>query len=226
MLGFAGTSFCPCYNTRTQLGWLVRPDTAGRRTSSSDKESLKKTATVVSTIVVACFATILGLIGWIGHNSYAPKIIDQLFGLSNYIQKIEDDRVQAALTQFRKRVDSGYSATFVFSKKADGGIGTGKIMFSAASGQTAKLTVHAYSIGAPGITVRILVDDLPWSEPREVPFTFVGLPITQALRSDIDPGGDSHFVRIVPTNPMDIAKLPSDAAVIADCIVIVSNEPQ
>lgn len=164
----------------------------------------KITITLIATIVVACFSVIVALIGFIGRNSFAPKIIDEIFGLSPYV-----------LTELTKRVDSGYSGTFIFAPNSRE---KNTQLFFAEKGQTVKLTINSNSIGSKKSKFKAYIDGELWGGIRELPFNLVHGDVTDELKFDREPGGNIHALRFVPD------QLEEDALVIIECLVLVYNK--
>ena len=169
--------------------------------ASEDKHS-KLTITLIAVVVFACFSVIGGAIGFIGRNSFAPKIIDQIFGLSTYV-----------LAEITERVDSGYSRTFIFALKS-----TDKncdLLFFAEKRQPVKVTINGTSRGSELSTFKVFVDNAPWEDTRELPFNIVHADITDKLKYDQPPGANIHFLRFIP------AQLGEHALIVLECLVLV-----
>jgi len=167
------------------------------------KQPTKSSITLIASIVVACFSAILVVLGLIGRNSFAPKIIDQIFGLSNFV-----------LTEITKKVDSGYSGTFILaptSKDRDA-----KLLFYAEKGQTVKTTIKANQLGSMHGKLKLFVDNNSWCE-RELPYQLVHGDITDKLKFD-EPGANLHVLRLVP------GQMEENALVILECLVLVYNK--
>jgi hypothetical protein len=164
----------------------------------------KKTITLISTIVVVCITAVGAVIGVIGRNSFTPKIIDQAFGISRYV-----------LSEISKQVDSGYSATFIFSQNSRP---NAQLQFFAEKGQTVKVTISGNALGSQPTVFKVLIDNVPWEGDRNFPFNLVHGDITDKLRWDIPPGGNVHALRFLP------GKLENDSVVVLDCLVVVYNK--
>lgn len=164
----------------------------------------KKTIALTASIVVACFSTIVIMIGFIGRNSFAPKMVDEVFGISKYV-----------LEEITKRVDSGYSGTFVFAPNLPNQ--NAQLLFYAEKGQTVKVTIKGNSLGSNPSKLKVFIDNAPWGDFRELPFHLVHGDITDKLRFD-DPGANIHVLRLVPN------QLGEDALIVLDCLVLVYNK--
>jgi len=172
---------------------------------ASEDKHLKLTITLIAVVVFACFSVIAGTIGFLGRNSFAPKILDQIFGLSAYV-----------LTEITERVDSGYSRTFIFTpnsmdKNCD-------LLFFAEKGQPVKVTINGTSRGSKLSTFKVFVDNAPWEHARELPFNIVHADITDKLKYDQPPGANIHILRFIP------AQLEEDALIVLECLVLVYNK--
>jgi hypothetical protein len=170
-----------------------------------DKTLTKSTITLIATIVVACFSAMVVVIGFIGRNSFAPKIVDEIFGLSTYV-----------LAEITKRVDSGYSGTFIFAPKSPDK--NAQLLFFAEKGQSVKVTINGNSLGSKRSKFRVFIDNTPWGDSRELPFNLVHGDVTDKLKFDVEPGGNIHVLRFVP-NPLE-----EDALILIECLVLVYNK--
>lgn len=164
-----------------------------------------KSTTTIATIVLACYLALIGVIGYFGRNSFAPKIVDGIFGLSTYV-----------LAEITKRVDSGYSRTFIIApnsmdKNFD-------LLFFAEKGQPVKVTINGTSRGSELSTFKVFVDNAPWEDTRELPFNMVHGDITDKLKYDQPPGGNIHVLRFIP------GQLEEDALIVLECLVLVYNK--
>lgn len=160
--------------------------------------------TVIATIVTACFSAFLAIIGFIGRDSFAPKIIDEIFGLSNYV-----------LAEIQKRVDSGYSSSFILTtKNRDQNT---QILFYAEEGQTVHVTWNASSLGPNPVKLKVLVDNSLWQE-SELPDYIVQGNVTEQLKFNIKPGANIHHLRFVPVN------LDDESIVVIDSLVLVYQQ--
>jgi hypothetical protein len=167
--------------------------------------SMKKTTiSLVASVVVACFAAFFGLIGFLGRGSFAPRVLDELLGLSKYV-----------FSEISKKIDSGYSGTFIFSPNAVNR--NSQLIFFAEKGQTAKLTIKASSLGSKQSKIRLFIDNTPWGATREIPMDVVHGDITEKLKFD-EPGAGLHYIKVIPD------QLEKDALVLVDCLVLVYNK--
>jgi hypothetical protein len=149
---------------------------------------------------------ILGVLGFLGRDSITPKIFDKIFGISDYV-----------LSEITKRIDSGYSGTFVF--RPDSKEKRGQLYFYAEAGQPVKVTLNASLIGNGKFN--ILVDGEPWEReiPHDQPFyRSVHADITKRLKFDIEPGGNVHTLQF------QVLSLGSDAVIVVDSLVLVYNK--
>lgn len=167
----------------------------------------KKTTALISTIVVACIMAVGTIIGVIGRHSFTPKIIDQAFGISPYV-----------LSEISKHVDSGYSATFIFSQDSKP---NAQLQFFAEKGQTVKVTISGNASGSQRRVFKVLIDNVPWEGDRDLPFNLVHGDITDKLRWDIPPGGNVHALRFLPGRLENDSK---DSVAVFDCLVVVYNK--
>jgi hypothetical protein len=162
----------------------------------------KKKIGLIASIVVACYIALVAAIGFIGKNSFTPKIIDSMFGITEYVFK-----------QMTKRVDSGYSKTFIFAPGSHCDDNT--LRFYAEEGQSVKMTIDAHAVSPETLSFRVDIDGKPWESPRTIPFNIVHGTITKYLRFDVEPGGDLHTLRFVPDN------LKNNSIVIIQCLILV-----
>lgn len=173
------------------------------RTSEDKHPNL--TITLIAVVVFACFSVIGGAIGFIGRNSFAPRFVDEVFGLSTYV-----------LTEITKRVDSGYSGTFIFAPNL-----TDKnthLLFFAEKGQPVKVTIKGSSRGSKPSKFKVYIDYLPWGDARESDFNIVHADITDKLKYDIEPGGNIHVLKFIPD------QLEEDTLIVLECLVLVYNK--
>lgn len=168
------------------------------------EDQSKPTITIIATIVFLCFSILVGLIGFWGRNSFAPKIVDHVFGLSDYVLK-----------EISERIDSGYSDTFIF--EPDSKNKGGQILFFAEKGQTVKVTLQGNSLGPKPSKFRMFIDNTPWGASRELPIKIVHGDITDKLKFD-EPGASIHVLKIVPE------PLEKDSLMLIDSLVLVYNK--
>jgi hypothetical protein len=161
----------------------------------------KKRISLIASIVVACYIALVAVIGFIGKNSFTPKIIDSMFGITDYV-----------FSQLTKRVDSGYSKTFIF---APGSHSDNFLRFYAEEGQSVKMTIVAHAVSTEPLSFRVIIDGRPWGSPRSIPFEIVHGTITKLLHFDIEPGGNLHTLSFVPDN------LKQDSIVVIECLILV-----
>jgi hypothetical protein len=169
-----------------------------------EKQSTKTISTIAA-IVVACYSVTFGLIGYLGRNSFAPKIIDEMFGISKYVLKEID-----------KKVDSGYTGTFIFTPDAVNK--TQQLVFYAEEGQKVKVTIKAHATGPQANKLRVLIDKVPWAEDRVLPIEIIHGDITKLLKFD-DPGANLHFLK-----PSPVEELQKDTIMVIECLVLVYNK--
>lgn len=146
------------------------------------------------------------VLGWLGRTSFTPRVIDALFGISDYVAK-----------QVRRGEEAGYSASFVFRRgEAER---PALVMFHAFRGDSVVATINGEYRGSPLSppgSFRVLIDNIPWHDVWVAPdSSIVHGQITDKLRFDIHPGGEIHLLRVVPVN------LDSDGVLIVECLVLV-----
>ena len=140
-------------------------------------------------IMFIVVGSVMILIGIAGRSSFTPLIFDQLFGITSHVEK-----------QISIKIDSGYSATFIFEPRrnleSEGGTIIRKVnntlLFHAQLGQRVTVTLRFYNPYPDEDFLRITVDQTSWGLKED----FVKLDITQKLQSEL--GADLHVVRIVP----------------------------
>lgn len=170
---------------------------------TKQKESTKSISTIAA-IVVACYSATLGLIGYLGRNSFAPKILDEMFGISKYVLK-----------EISKKVDSGYTGTFIFAPDAVNR--NQQLVFYAEKDQIVKVTLKAQATGSQASKLRILIDKVSWDGERELPIEITHGDITDRLKFD-DPGANLHFLKPSPV------QLQKDTIMVIECLVLVYNK--
>jgi len=173
--------------------------------SNNNKNKKSKiTTSLIASIVVACYITVIAVVGFIGRNSFAPKIIDEIFGLSDYV-----------LEEITKKVDSGYSGTFIITPSSTDRVT--QLLFFAEREQTVKVTIKGNSLGSAPNKFRLLIDNKPWGDIRDLPYTVVHGDITDKLKFD-EPGANLHVLKLIPE------QLGEGSLLVFDCLVLVYNK--
>lgn len=167
-------------------------------------EGLKVRIGTLATVVFIILMTFMSLFGRMGKFSYTPKILDELFGFSQYVLK-----------ETARKVDSGYCGNISFtpSEKPK----NSEVLFYAQSGQIVRITIKATARGSSITCINISIDGVPWCQETELPYQIVQGTISDKLRFDREPGGDIHVVRFAPS------LMALDAEISIDCLVLVSN---
>jgi len=155
-------------------------------------------------IVVIIYTAIISVIGFLGRNSFAPKVIDGIFGISNHVLK-----------EITKKVDSGYSGTFIVTP--DMKEKNMQILFFAEKEQTVKITIKGNFLGTEPAKFRTFIDNQPWGNSRELPYVLVHGDITDKLKFD-EPGANLHVLKLIPE------ELGENYLMVLDCLVLVYNQ--
>jgi hypothetical protein len=162
-----------------------------------DKKDKKKIASIAS-IVTICIASAFALLGFLGKSSFTPLIIDKVFGITDHVTN-----------EIVKKIDSGYSNTFILSPKDARQDAT--ILFYAQHGQMVRATINSAGRGAP-TKFQYFVDNMPWNPGAS---SATHADITNILRFDMAPGGDIHVLKIIPSFSSN------DSFAVVDCLVLV-----
>lgn len=161
----------------------------------------------IATIVVICVMVIIGFLGWAGNKSLTPKLFDHVFGLSNYV-------LAQISTQISKKVDSGYSVTFIFAPNSINK--DAQLLFYAEKEQIVEVTINGNLRGAKAKKLKIFLDNHKWIDGRELPIKIVRGDITDKLKYD-EPGANLHILKVVPD------ELEEDTLIVIECLVLVKN---
>jgi len=172
------------------------------------KTRLQRSIALISTTIVAIFGTLAALIGFAGRESFAPRAIDQLFGISTYVGNT-----------INKRVDSGYSHTFIFRPTKDDSARNNndtELLFDAGKKQFVYLTVLSIKNGSRDLKYRIMVDGADFREVTAEKDQFQEIDITGKLKPDRNPY-HIHELKVLPKD------IKVGEVLVVRCLVLVSN---
>lgn len=153
---------------------------------SDDKANLTPSRAPLVTAVVAAILIVVALAG---RSSYTPKILDQMFGISDYIEK-----------EAFSKVDSGYSAVLLFDSnpKSQRSWDDASVLFYAEKGQPVLLTLDFEESVVPD-GLRIILDgqEAPARKRRIFKADITNQLPWDLMAPDISSPG-LHVLRIVP----------------------------
>lgn len=162
----------------------------------------------VSGVVLTVMTGVIGLIGFAGQNSYTPIILDQIFGISKYVNE-----------EITKKVDSGYADSFVISYDEAGKWKEGRqLLFYAEKEQDVKVTIRGNASGDTTLVTQI--DDSDKNLTKNKPFNLIHADVTQRLSFDSEPGANLHFIRFRPQN------LKAGEYIVVESLVLVYRKTQ
>ena len=183
-----------------------------------------KTARTV-TVVCVVFVFLFGVVAYIGHNSYAPIIIDKTFGISAYVSDSVSRRIGA---EYEPRfLPAGFPATFTYDDMSgEAGKGGQSLIFYAPADTQVELWILGsghYLQQAPAaaspIRFQLQVDEAKVAvRHNEIPGQ-VNLRLDRFLTSDIEGtmGKGFHTLSVVPLPH------PYKMLITIDCLVLVTK---